>query len=254
MIETFVFSDLQFGWVWGPITWLFFRLLGRSRFRSNAGALVEVFKRLEQSQAVGRPLRIVLNGDTLDFPNLKWEQLHADEQECILILRRLKHAGADIVVLYGNHDEDVVNLEKVLQLPVLGHEYILNQNSQQILITHGDQFGNPDKQWIWIGDMAVFLFVLVDQVRWLLRMPPYKKYAREMRQRALAFIKATPFRAILIGHNHFASLTEEGGKIFGNSGCVVQRYPLTFMKIDDTTISLMEYNEDRFKAIKQIKS
>ena len=251
-METFVFSDLQFGWVWGPITWLFFRILGRSRFRSNAGALLEVLKRLEQTLVAGRPLRIVLNGDTLDFPNLKWEQLHADEQECILILRRLKNVGAEIVVLYGNHDDDVKNLENILQLPVFGHEYILNQNGQQIFITHGDQFGNQKKQWIWIGDAAVFFFVLVDQVRFLFKMPPYKKYAREMRQRALQFIGSTAYRAVLIGHNHFASLTEEGGKIFGNSGCVVQRYPLTFMKINDSAISLMEFNKDKFEVIKQI--
>ena len=65
-METFVFSDLQFGWMSGPITWTFFRLFGRSRFRSNAGALLEVFRRLEQSQSAGRQLRIILNGDTLE--------------------------------------------------------------------------------------------------------------------------------------------------------------------------------------------
>ncbi len=261
MEETFVFSDLQFGWTWGPITWLFFRIFGRSRFRSNAGALIKVFQRLEQSQAAGRRLRIILNGDTLDRPNMRWQDLHDDERECILALRRLRagglpagQAGAEIVVLAGNHDSNAAHLAEVLQLPVLGHEYVLKQSGGEILVTHGDQFEHQKKHWVWVGDLAVFLFVLSDQVRWLFRLTPYKKHAREMKMEALNFIKNTAYRAILIGHNHFASLTEEGNKIFGNSGCVVQRYPLTFMKLDDKTVSLLEYNqEEKFKLIKEIK-
>ena len=252
-METFVFSDLQFGWTWGPITWTFFRLFGRSRFRSNAGVLLEVFRRFEQSQAAGRKLQIILNGDTLDRPGMKWGNLHLDEQQCIQSLRRLAQNGAKVVATIGNHDSDAAHLAEVLQLPVVGHEYVLEQSGQKILLTHGDQFEHQKKQLVWVGDVAVFLFVISDQVRWLFKLAPYKKHAREMKAAALNFIKNTPYRAVLIGHNHFASLTEQDGKIFGNSGCVVQRYPLTFMRLDEKTISLMEYNqEEHFKIIKEI--
>ena len=253
MNETYVFSDLQFGWKWGPITWLFFRMFGRSRFRSNAAALVEVFKILEQEQTGGKHLRIILNGDTLDHPRMRWEDLHEDEKQCINILRRMRANGAEVIVLNGNHDTDAKHLEKVLQLPVLGHEYNLKILQAQILVTHGDQFEHQSNNLVWVGDVAVFLFVLTDHVRWLFRLPPYKKHAREMREEALAFIKNTPYRAVLIGHNHFASLTEQDGKIFGNSGCVVQRYPLTFMRLDADNIALMEYNNGvGFSIIKKL--
>ena len=158
-----------------------------------------------------------------------------------------------MVVIFGNHDSDAAHLAKVLELPVVGHEYILKQSGSEILITHGDQFEHHGNKLVWVGDVAVFLFVLADQVRWLLKLPPYKKHAKEMRQEAMDFIKSTNYRAVLIGHNHFASLDEQDGKIFGNSGCVVQRYPLTFMKLDETSIYLMGYNsQENFKAIKQI--
>jgi len=237
---------LQLGWKWG--------FLGGFNSRSNAQGLLPLLLSLEANNKAGKKIRLILNGDTLDAQSLEWLDLNPREQECIVVLRRLHAAGAEVAVINGNHDPDIAHLKRVLQLPIIGKEYFLEQDHYSVFITHGDQFERQKKSLVWVGDMFVSIFTILNKIKWLFKMPPYKKHAAEMKDKALASIKQTSFRAILIGHNHYASLAEEGGKIYGNSGCVVAKYPLNFIKITPGgQIMLMQYlPTGKFITIKEL--
>jgi len=80
---------------------------------------------------------LILNGDILDSPNLKF--LTAEHWKFLLFLKRLAEDGKEIVWISGNHDGHARNLFKTLGLKTKMH-YLFEWNGKKCLAIHGHQY------------------------------------------------------------------------------------------------------------------
>lgn len=248
MEVTAAFSDLHFGWRFGRIVWFFLWLLGwrsKRRARNNAEAVLGAWKALD-----GKITKLILIGDTLHTPKVRWCDLTFAEQQCAELLRRWRRRGVEVITLTGDHDPGREHLEFVLGLPVVGHDY----TTGQFRFTHYDQFGEQKPHLVWLGDFIVFVSVVLGLVPKLLKQPRYQAYGDEVESRAVESLQTAEEIGIFGGHTHSARLSARLGKVYGNCGCGVGGgYPLTFHLLTDKVVQLVQYmGGAKFSCIQKV--
>ena len=184
---------------------------------------------------------IVLAGDIVDVLSLSqrffWTTEHSRVVRALLAKRR---AGARIVYIPGNHDEDLAPFVNMMggQLELRREWVHRTARGERLLVVHGDQFDGQRQiaHWLhWVGeavyDGTVVLNDYLNDLRRRFRRSYWPlaarlklavrtsvRYIERFEDAAIAHAAARGFDGIICGHIHRANLRRQGDLIYCNTG------------------------------------
>ncbi len=193
--------------------------------------------------------RLVLNGDTVDSPDLR--RFRPCDWRVIDALRGVAHSR-ELVLVRGNHDVPAhgdagraANLLTGLLGTELRDEYVLEVGGERYLIVHGDRFDGT-MNLTWVGEAADLVYRGVQR----LSRPAahFLKAASKhacgvvgaVRQGALAHARQRGFAGVITGHTHFAHDEYIDGIHFLNTGCWVD-HPCCYVQAEGGLVRLRHW-------------
>ncbi|MGH8309699.1 MAG: UDP-2,3-diacylglucosamine diphosphatase [Steroidobacteraceae bacterium] len=184
---------------------------------------------------------IVLVGDIVDLLSLArrvfWSQEHTDVLRVLLAKRR---AGARLIYIPGNHDENLGLMSELLRGHVEVHREWVHRTAsgKRLLVLHGDQFDAHVSCSPWLSrigsaayDLAVALNDVLNDVRRLigwsywpmaerlkLAIDASARYIARFEEAAVNHARARGLDGVVCGHIHRARLQTMGGITYCNTG------------------------------------
>jgi UDP-2,3-diacylglucosamine pyrophosphatase LpxH len=223
-MKTLIVSDLHLG-------------ARNSRTDLIAGLLEEDFDRL------------VLNGDTVDRPDLR--RFRPCDWRVIDDLRGVARSR-ELVLVRGNHDvpdhgdrERATNLLTGLLDTELRDEYVLDVGGDRYLVVHGDRF-DVTMNLTWVGDAADLVYQGVQRVS---RSAAHFLKASSkhvcgvvgaVQRGALAHARQRGFAGVITGHTHFHHDEFIDGLHYLNTGCWVD-HPCTYVEVNGRAARLRHW-------------
>lgn len=166
--------------------------------------------------------QIIINGDLLDSKHFK--RYSKDHWEVLKQLRK-SSKWSDVILVKGNHDESAEILCDILGLTFV-EEYALHLGKKTIWFEHGHRFDGFIKKHPLITEIASAFYYLVQ------RLDPSSRMAKRIKtqskhwlnaseiiaKKAIAFAQTHQITDIVCGHVHQASIVEEDGVRYWNTG------------------------------------
>jgi len=193
--------------------------------------------------------RLILNGDTVDSPDLR--RFRPCDWRIIDALRAVARSR-ELVVVRGNHDVpahgDMVRCAGLLTA-LLGteprEEYELDAAGGRYLVLHGDRFDST-MNLTWVGGAADAIYRSVQQFS--RPAAHFLKAASKhvggvvgaVRRGALAYARERGLTGIITGHTHFADDETVDGVHFLNTGCWVD-HPCSYVQADAGGVRLRHW-------------
>jgi UDP-2,3-diacylglucosamine pyrophosphatase LpxH len=183
--------------------------------------------------------RLVLNGDTVDSPDLR--RFRPCDWRVIDALRAAARSR-ELVLVRGNHDVPAhgdparaTDLLTGLLGTELRDEYVLDVGSERYLVVHGDRFDGT-LNLTWVGDAADLIYRGVQR----LSRPAahFLKAASKhvcgvvgaVQRGALAHARKRGLAGIITGHTHFSHDERIDGLHYLNTGCWVD-HPCSYVQV-----------------------
>ena len=205
--------------------------------KSQAGKLLEVFKKYEFQQ-------LVIVGDFIDLTALKrkfyWNEEHSTVIQKIL---RLSRKGVKVSYILGNHDFYLRGLIKesnitIGDIEIMDEMFYTTEKGEKIYICHGDQFDGFVRLHPFlyvIGDFAYELSFKINsaynRIRkifgleyWSLsrflksKVKDAVSFINDFKRLSLMKISDLGCDSIMIGHIHTPAMEESDGKRYYNTG------------------------------------
>ncbi|HEX5269713.1 MAG TPA: UDP-2,3-diacylglucosamine diphosphatase [Gemmataceae bacterium] len=193
--------------------------------------------------------RLVLNGDTVDAPDLR--RFRPRDWRVIDALRTAARSR-ELVLVRGNHDVPArgdparaAGLLSGLLGTELRNEYALDVGGEPYLVVHGDRF-DVTINLTWVGDVADLIYRGVQR----LSRPAARALkagskhvcgvAGAVQGGALAYARERGFAGVITGHTHFHHDEHIDGLHYLNTGCWVD-HPCSYVQVQDGVARLRHW-------------
>jgi UDP-2,3-diacylglucosamine pyrophosphatase LpxH len=185
--------------------------------------------------------RLVLNGDTVDRPDLR---LFRPCDWRVLDALRAVARSRELVLVRGNHDvpahgdrERAANLLTGLLDTELRDEYALDVGGDRYLVVHGDRF-DATMNLTWVGDAADLVYRGVQRAS--RPVAHFLKWGSKhvcgvvgaVQRGALAHARQRGFAGVITGHTHFHHDEFIDGLHYLNTGCWVD-HPCSYVEVTE---------------------
>jgi UDP-2,3-diacylglucosamine pyrophosphatase LpxH len=193
--------------------------------------------------------RLVLNGDTVDRPDLRL--FRPCDWRVIDALRAVAQAR-ELVLVRGNHDVPdhgdrarAAGLLTGLLGTELCDEYALDVGGDRYLVVHGDRF-DVTMNLTWVGDVADTIYRGVQRVS-----RPAAHFLKAgskhvcgvvgaVQRGALEHARGRGFAGVITGHTHFHHDEHIDGLHYLNTGCWVD-HPCSYVRLEDGVARLRHW-------------
>jgi len=113
--------------------------------------------------------KIFIVGDLLDV----WEQKPSDILlRNSMIIDRINEL-TNVVIIKGNHDPEIAELEKFFPQKEIYHEHEFNVDGKKIMIVHGDEFDDLIRKYSWLAKILFPIHWFLERVginaKWFFR-------------------------------------------------------------------------------------
>jgi len=193
--------------------------LGSPLFKSHAEVLNLLYEDYD---------KIFITGDLVDI----WEDdLSKIVSKDSVIINRINEL-TNVVIVKGNHDPSVIELESVFPGKEICYEYGANIGGKKAMITHGDEFDNLIRKYSWLAKILFPIHWCLERIgvnaKWFFRELYYsvsvkinKTYYNDLVlnvEKELANKYRTDFHYLIVGHTHFPKITSENDFKYINCG------------------------------------
>jgi UDP-2,3-diacylglucosamine pyrophosphatase LpxH len=193
--------------------------------------------------------RLVLNGDTVDSPDLR--RFRPCDWRVIDTLRGVARSR-DLVLVRGNHDvpaqadrDRAEGLLTGLLGTELHDEYVVDVGGDRYLVVHGDRF-DVTMNLTWVGDVADVVYRGVQRMS--RPAAHFLKLASKhvcgvvgaVQRGALGHARERGFAGIITGHTHFHHDEYIDGLHYLNTGCWVD-HPCSYVQVEDGVARLRHW-------------
>jgi UDP-2,3-diacylglucosamine pyrophosphatase LpxH len=191
--------------------------------------------------------RLILNGDVFHSP--EFGRLSKEHWKVLSLIRRLSDR-IEIIWLCGNHDASAEIIAHKLGVTVM-EDFILESDSQRILILHGhifDEFLEDHPVVTWLADRAYTFLQRIDRTHYLAKLAKhgsktFLRCAKKVEDEAVKLADRRGCTAVCCGHTHAAVLHREQPIAYFNSGCWTE-LPCTYLTVAGGTVHLHTFESE----------
>jgi UDP-2,3-diacylglucosamine pyrophosphatase LpxH len=203
--------------------------------------------------------RLILNGDTVDGPDLR--RFRPGDWRIIDALRAVA-CSRELVLVRGNHDVpahgDAARATDLLT-GLFGtaprEEYEVDVGGEPYLVLHGDCFDGT-MNLTWVGDAADLVYRGVQRVSrpvahcLKLASKHVCGVVGAVQRGAVEHARGRGYAGIVTGHTHFPHDEHIDGVHFLNTGCWVD-HPCSYIQIENGTARLRHWAPDTVAAVRR---
>jgi UDP-2,3-diacylglucosamine pyrophosphatase LpxH len=204
MIETLIISDIHLG--------------------SDVSKVKHLIAKLKFKLESNEINRVILLGDI--FQDINFKRLKKRHWEFLSLIRKYSDQ-MEIVWVFGNHDEQIVEVMSHLVGIEVYEKYIWEHKSKKCCAIHGHQFDTSLRKFSKIKDFFVELYLSIQKIKWFTKFIDKCisfgeiSLKDEVRMGAMKYAKEYGFDIIFCGHTHIAEYYKEDNIEYFNSGCWV---------------------------------
>jgi UDP-2,3-diacylglucosamine pyrophosphatase LpxH len=158
--------------------------------------------------------KLILLGDIFD--DLNFKRLNKEHWKFLSYIRKLSK-NVEVIWIFGNHDELLINIMNHLLGSQVYEEYIWTINNKNFLAIHGHQFDKFMKNNIFISNIATYIYHILQKLdkktqkfsRWIKRMSKsWLRLSKEVAIKSMQYAieKKKNINYVFCGHTHQAMI------------------------------------------------
>lgn len=227
MIETLIISDIHLG--------------------SDISKVKLLTSKLQFKLESGQIHKLILLGDI--FQDINFKRLKKNHWNFISLLRKFSDK-IEIVWVYGNHDEKIVDVMSHLVGIEVYEKYIWEHNGKKCCAIHGHQFDTSLTKFSKIKEYFIEAYLSIQKIKFLHKIIAKCIFFGEtslrekVRDGAIKLAKEEGYDIIFCGHTHISEKHVEYNIEYFNSGCWTGDVGTMVIQNDDTILYEFDTKND----------
>lgn len=206
--------------------------------------------KLEAKLELGEVKRLILNGDI--FQDLNFKRLKKYHWNFISLIRKWSDR-IEIVWIFGNHDDEIIDVMKHLAGVDVHQKYIWKENNKTYCAIHGHQFDTFIGNHKFLSKFFSWLYTNIQKLPGINRLIAnlvnfgditFSRSVDKVRSGAINFAKRHEIDVIFCGHTHKSEKYEQNNVTYINTGNWISDKGTLVSVSDDVEIYEFSTNRD----------